>query len=98
MPRPRHGRSHHAVFRTGYARDLGADPHGYGAEAHAAPERLAAGIVVDMAFPSAHGALPSLFLADMDVHDKRKLAVRILAEVEGVDCVLSDCSILCANV
>ena len=75
----------HAVLRTGYARDPGADPHGDGAEVHAAPERLAAGIVVDMAFPSAHGALPSFFLADMDMYDKRRIALSILAEVEGVD-------------
>ena len=73
------------MLRAGYARDLGADPHGDGAEVHAAPERLAAGIVVDMAFPSAYRALPSLFLADMDVCDKQWLVLRILAEVEGVD-------------
>ena len=47
--------------------------------------RLAAGMVVDMAFVSARGAPPSPFPADMGVYDKRRPALRILAEAKSVD-------------
>lgn len=82
---PWNGCGHHPVLRTGYARDLGADPHGDGAEVHAAPERLAAGIVVYMAFLSADRASPPEPLADVDVHDERGLAFRVFPEIEAVD-------------
>ena len=88
--RPRNRRRRHAVFRAGHARDGGADPHRDGAEVHAAPERLGADVVVDIAFPAADGAPPPVLPADMNVHDERGFALRVLVEVEGVDRRLLD--------